>query len=72
MKTVTFSDEAYDRLKSWKDSGRESFSSVVLRVVPKRGTAADLNDAFRELPVLRGEHQRLLDEDRRPAEGGVP
>ncbi len=69
MKTVTFSEEAYERLKSWKDSGRESFSSVVLRVVPKRGTAADLNQAFRELPALTGEQKRMLDEVQRPVEG---
>lgn len=69
MKTVTFSEEAYERLKSWKDSSRESFSSVVLRVVPKRGTAADLHAAFRELPVLGSEMGRRPDEARTPGEG---
>jgi len=34
-KTVTLSEEAYARLKKWKKSDSESFSSVILRVLPK-------------------------------------
>ncbi|MFM8230618.1 MAG: antitoxin VapB family protein, partial [Chthoniobacterales bacterium] len=42
MKTITLTDEAYHRLKSWKTEPSESFSKVVLKAVPKRGTAADM------------------------------
>ena len=35
MKTITLDDIAYGRLKSWKQSSNESFSSVVKRVLPE-------------------------------------
>jgi predicted CopG family antitoxin len=38
MKTITLDDEAYERLKAWKRGSRESFSSVVKRVLPDPGT----------------------------------
>jgi len=38
MKTITLDDTAYERLKAWKQSSRESFSSVVKRVIPEPGT----------------------------------
>lgn len=38
MKTITLDDEAYGRLKAWKRGTRESFSSVVKRVLPEPGT----------------------------------
>lgn len=41
-KTITLDDEAYGRLRAWKRSERESFSSVVKRVLPAPGTLAAL------------------------------
>jgi predicted CopG family antitoxin len=38
MKTITLDEEAYERLKSWKRRGGDSFSAVVKRVVPRAGT----------------------------------
>ena len=38
MKTITLDDIAYCRLKSWKRSSNESFSSVVKRVLPEPAT----------------------------------
>lgn len=38
MKTITLDEVAYQRLKSWKRGARESFSSVVKRVIPEPGT----------------------------------
>jgi predicted CopG family antitoxin len=61
MKTITLSDAAYERLKAWK-TGRDSFSQVVLRVVPKRGTFADLNESFKALPALSQEQSRIISE----------
>jgi Uncharacterized ACR, COG1753. len=61
MKTITLNEAAYERLKAWK-SGQDSFSQVVLRVVPKRGTFGDLEDAFRTLPKLSAEHSLTIEE----------
>lgn len=38
VKTITLDEEAYERLKSWKRRGVDSFSAVVKRVVPRAGT----------------------------------
>lgn len=52
MKSMTPSEEAYRRLKSWKTDPSESFSTVVLKAVPKRGTAGDMDKTFDQLPKL--------------------
>jgi len=61
MKTITLNEAAYERLKAWK-TGKDSFSQVVLRTVPKRGTFGDLEDAFRALPKLSAEDSRTIEE----------
>ena len=38
MKTITLDEDAYERLKSWKRQGSDSFSAVVKRLVPRAGT----------------------------------
>lgn len=38
MKTITLDDDAYQLLKMWKRTPRESFSAVVKKVVPVPGT----------------------------------
>jgi predicted CopG family antitoxin len=42
MKTITLDDEAYERLKAWKHGSRDSFSTVVKKVVPRAGTLGAL------------------------------
>jgi predicted CopG family antitoxin len=54
MKTITLNEAAYERLKAWK-IGEDSFSKVVLRMVPKRGTFGDLESAFQALPKALAE-----------------
>lgn len=60
MKTITLTDEACDRLVSWKEGTKDSFSKVVLRVVLKRGTLADLAEQFEKLPPLTEEQAKLM------------
>jgi predicted CopG family antitoxin len=62
MKTITLTEEAYERLKAWKDRGLDSFSKVVLAKVPRRGTLADLAHAIGRLPPLTEEQARAMDE----------
>lgn len=50
MKTITLDEVAYERLKRWKRTPRDSFSSVVKRVVPDAGTA----EAFMSYVEARG------------------
>ena len=50
MKTISLTDEADQRLKSWKTEPSESLSKVVLKAVPERGTAADMEQGFKWLP----------------------
>ncbi|MBE2232292.1 MAG: hypothetical protein IAE85_02255 [Anaerolinea sp.] len=52
MKTLTLTNEAYERLKDWKTATNDSFSAVVLRMVPKRGTLAEMIEDFQQLPPL--------------------
>ena len=61
MKTITLSEEAYQRLKSWKTDPSESFSKVVLKAVPKRGTAEDMDEAFDQLPKLTGRQAEVIE-----------
>jgi predicted CopG family antitoxin len=65
MKTITLTDAAYQRLLAWK-TGKESFSQVVLRKVPKRGTFADLNESFKVLPIPSQEQAQLMAEAMKP------
>jgi predicted CopG family antitoxin len=62
MKTITLTDEAYQRLKDWKQSPGESFSKVVLKLVPERGTLSQLLEDMGQLPTLSKESARVMEE----------
>jgi predicted CopG family antitoxin len=62
MKTITLTEEAYDRLASWKDGNLDSFSKVVLAKVPKKGTLADLAAELEKLPPLTEEQAKVMEE----------
>jgi len=61
MKTITLTDEAYQRIAALKTSPKESFSKVILRCVPKRGTAAQLLAGAAELPPLSEAQARAIE-----------
>lgn len=62
MKTITLTDEAYERIAALKSSPKDSFSKVILRVVPKRGTGAQLLEGAARLPPLTAEQARVMQE----------
>lgn len=44
MKTITISENSYSRLKSWKKGGGDSFSKVIERMIPEKGTMGAVLD----------------------------
>ena len=62
MKTISLSDEAYQRLLVWKDAPRDSFSKVVLRVVPPKYSGDAVLEAAQALPPLTGKQERTIRE----------
>lgn len=62
MKTITLTEEAYERIAALKQSPKDSFSKVILRVVPKRGTGAQLLASVADLPPLTAKQARAMEE----------
>ncbi|MBN1670486.1 MAG: antitoxin VapB family protein [Kiritimatiellae bacterium] len=62
MKTISLTDEAYRRLKEWKSAAGESFSHVVLRLVPQKGTLAQMVDDVGRLPPLTRKEWKVMEE----------
>lgn len=62
MKTLTLTNEAYERLKDWKFEANDSFSNVVLRMVPKRGTLGEMIENFKHLPPLTEQQVAIMSE----------
>ena len=52
MKTISLTDQAYDRLAAWKSESTDSFSKVVLRLVPPKYTGEAILRSAQELPRL--------------------
>ena len=50
VKTISLTESAYQRLSSWKEGG--TFSEVVERMVPAKGTIASALAAAESLPDL--------------------
>jgi len=62
MKTITITEEAYERLLQWKNNPKETFVQVVLKVVPKHGTATDLLSIIRQMPPLTdAAYQKMIE-----------
>ena len=61
MKTITLTEEAYARIAALKTSPKDSFSKVILRSVPKRGTAAQMLKDIRKLPPLSDAEARAME-----------
>lgn len=62
MKTITLDEAAYERLKAWKKGSRESFSSVVMRVIPVTGTLGAFFSHVQATGSLDKENDALMEE----------
>jgi len=63
MKTITLTDQAYTRLKDWKDSDKESFSTIVLKIVPQKGTLSQMIQDFGRMRVLSDSQAKVMEEN---------
>lgn len=52
MKTIAVSEKAYTRLASWKTGREDTFSAVIERLIPPKGTLAAALAAAESLPNL--------------------
>ncbi|MDP7023957.1 MAG: antitoxin VapB family protein [Kiritimatiellia bacterium] len=65
MKTISLTDQAYKRLKEWKDESNNSFSRVVLSVVPEKGTLGQMLEDVESLPTLTPKQAKVIEESAR-------
>jgi predicted CopG family antitoxin len=70
MKTITLSESAYARLKSWKTGHSDSFSSVVERLVPVQGTMGSVLQALDKLKTGTSAQDQKLEEFVSTRKGG--
>ena len=70
MKTISLTDSAYQRLNSWKDGC--TFSEVVERMVPAKGTIASALAAAEALPSLPEKEFESLDESLNATRTNLP
>ena len=52
MKTIAVSEKAYARLASWKGGRGDTFSAVIERLVPPKGTLEAALEGAESLPNL--------------------
>lgn len=61
MKTIAVSEKAYERLAVWKKSGKDTFSKVIERMVPAKGTYDAVLEAAENLSDLTDEQVDSLE-----------
>jgi predicted CopG family antitoxin len=68
MKTISLTETAYQRLASWKNGN--TFSEVIERMIPPKGTIQAALDAAGQLPEMADKDfddlEKALNSNRRP------
>ena len=62
MKTIAVSERAYARLAAWKTGKQDTFSSVIERLIPPKGTMSAALEAAEALPDLPAKEFDALEE----------
>ena len=52
MKTIAVSENAYNLLATWKNGRSDTFSAVIERLIPQKGTLSAAFEAAQALPEL--------------------
>lgn len=61
-RTISITDEAYQKLKALKTSDKESFSEVILRYYPKRRTLSEVLEEIGDCSDLASSVGRVSEE----------
>jgi len=61
MKTIAVSEKAYTRLASWKAGRGDTFSAVIERLIPPKGTLPAALEAAASLPELPAREFKSLE-----------
>ncbi len=72
MKTIAVSESAYRRLSSWKTGKKDSFSKVIERMVPPKGTFKSALKAAQHLPLLDDKEFEALEEALEATRQSIP
>lgn len=72
MKTIAVSEKAYTRLAAWKSGRKDTFSAVIERLIPPRGTLGAAREAAAALPDLPAKEFAALESAVNATRGKLP
>jgi predicted CopG family antitoxin len=70
MKTISVTESAYQRLSAWKHEG--TFSQVIERMVPAKGTIASVLSAADSLPKMADSGFAKLEQSIKKTRKAIP
>ncbi|MDL5053317.1 antitoxin VapB family protein [Oscillatoria laete-virens NRMC-F 0139] len=60
MKTISLTEEAYRRLVTYKEDEKDSFTKVILRLLPEKGSAAEIGEFMAHVSPLTGKEAGVM------------
>lgn|GEM_PF-2379955 len=61
MKTISLSEDAYRRLLAYKGDDKDSFTKVILRVLPEKGSAAEIGESIADISPLTEQEAGVIE-----------
>ncbi|UUX92530.1 antitoxin VapB family protein [Methanoplanus endosymbiosus] len=62
-KSINISEEAYERLNSWKKSNDESFTDVIIRVLPQKRNLSEILECLEPIDEETAEEMKKAIDD---------